>query len=137
MILPQMRGESLLSHRMSRHCDLGGWHVRLYRTQVRVLTATGTTAGRVAEPALDPARRKDRLSFLTAVSGADGHHALLSWTEIAPGCGRAPVLLAATLDDTPLDRAGPQLVLPQDRRGARHISGIDAIRVDGDYTSSA
>ncbi|MFJ3234070.1 molybdopterin-dependent oxidoreductase [Streptomyces sp. NPDC086787] len=86
-----------------------------------------------ARPGFDPAQRKDRLRFLIAVTGADGHHALLSWAEIDPDFGHAPVLLAATIDDTPLDRAGPQLVLPQDRCGARHISGITAIRVDGDY----
>lgn len=90
-----------------------------------------------AGPAFDPTRRKDRLSFLIAVSGADGHHALLAWAEIDPDFGRAPVLLAVTIDDTPLDRAGPQLVLPQDRCGARHISGVSAIRVDGGYNSWA
>ncbi|MFI5474226.1 molybdopterin-dependent oxidoreductase [Streptomyces cacaoi] len=90
-----------------------------------------------AGPGFDPVRRKDRLRFLIAVSGADGHHALLSWAEIDPDFGRAPVLLAVTIDDTPLDRAGPQLVLPQDRCGARHISGVSAIRVDGGYTSWA
>ncbi|MGW1407147.1 molybdopterin-dependent oxidoreductase [Streptomyces sp. NPDC002403] len=90
-----------------------------------------------AGPAFDPTRRKDRLRFLIAVSGADGHHALLSWAEIDPDFGRAPVLLAATVDGTPLDRAGAQLVLPQDRCGARHISGINEIRVDGRYASWA
>ncbi|MCX4764969.1 molybdopterin-dependent oxidoreductase [Streptomyces sp. NBC_01275] len=88
-----------------------------------------------AGPGFDPVRRKDRLRFLIAVSGRDGHHALLSWAEIDPDFGRAPVLLAISIDDTPLDRAGPQLALPQDRCGARHISGIDAIRVDGGYPS--
>lgn len=88
-----------------------------------------------AGPVFDPARRKDRLRFLIAVTGADGHHALLSWAEIDPDFGRAAVLLAVSIDDDPLDRAGPQLVLPQDRCGARHISGINAIRVDGGYTS--
>ncbi|MFC3574796.1 molybdopterin-dependent oxidoreductase [Streptomyces yaanensis] len=86
-----------------------------------------------AGPVFDPARRKDRLRFLIAVTGADGHHALLSWAEIDPDFGRAPVLLAAVMDDTPLDRSGPQLVLPQDRCGARYVSGINAIRVDGGY----
>ncbi|MFI7385517.1 molybdopterin-dependent oxidoreductase [Streptomyces sp. NPDC049813] len=86
-----------------------------------------------AGPGFDPVRRKDRLRFLIAVSGADGHHALLSWAEIDPDFADAPVLLALTVDGAPLDRAGPQLVLPQDRCGARHISGIDAIRVDGGY----
>ncbi|NUV58235.1 molybdopterin-dependent oxidoreductase [Streptomyces sp. CAI-85] len=86
-----------------------------------------------AGPVFDSARRKDRLRFLIAVRGADGHHALLSWAEIDPDFGQAPVLLAVTIDGTPLDRAGPQLVLPQDRCGARHISAIDTIRVDGGY----
>ncbi|MFD8687491.1 molybdopterin-dependent oxidoreductase [Streptomyces sp. NPDC059651] len=87
-----------------------------------------------AGPGFDPARRKDRLRFLIAVSGADGHRALLSWAEIDPDFGRARVLLAVTIDGTPLDRAGPQLVLPQDRCGARHISGINAVHVDGAYS---
>jgi DMSO/TMAO reductase YedYZ molybdopterin-dependent catalytic subunit len=90
-----------------------------------------------ARPGFDPARRKDRLRFLIAVSGTDGHHALLSWAEIDPDFGRAPVLLAVTIDDTPLENAGAQLVLPQDRCGGRHISGINAIRVDGGYPSWA
>ncbi|MEU8980270.1 molybdopterin-dependent oxidoreductase [Streptomyces sp. NPDC048309] len=88
-----------------------------------------------AGPVFDPARRKDRLRFLIAATGADGHHALLTWAEIDPDFAHAPVLLAVGIDDTPLDRAGPQLVLPQDRCGARHISGINAIRVDGRYPS--
>ncbi|MGY0020547.1 molybdopterin-dependent oxidoreductase [Streptomyces sp. cg35] len=88
-----------------------------------------------AGPGFDPVRRKDRLRYLVAVRGADGHHALLSWAEIDPDFAGQPVLLALTVDDSPLDRAGPQLVLPQDRCGARHISGISAIRVTGDYAS--
>ncbi|MET8943892.1 molybdopterin-dependent oxidoreductase [Streptomyces sp. NPDC004542] len=90
-----------------------------------------------AGPVFHPARRKDRLRFLIAVRGADGHHALLSWAEIDPDFGGAPVLLAVTVDDTPLDRSGPQLVLPQDRCGARHISGIEEIRVDGGYPATS
>lgn len=87
-----------------------------------------------AGPAFDPARRKDRLRFLIAVAGADGHRTLLSWAEIDPDFADAPVLLAVAMDDAPLDRAGPQLVLPQDRCGARYVSGVTAIRVDGGYT---
>nr|WP_307167751.1 molybdopterin-dependent oxidoreductase [Streptomyces rishiriensis] len=90
-----------------------------------------------AGPGFDPVRRKDRLRFLIAVSGADGRHALLSWAEIDPDFGQAPVLLAVTLDGAPLDRAGPQLVLPRERCGARHTSGVSVIRVDGGYTSWA
>ncbi|MFI8003472.1 molybdopterin-dependent oxidoreductase [Streptomyces sp. NPDC086010] len=90
-----------------------------------------------AGPAFDPARRKDRLRFLVLLSGADGHHVLLSWAELDLDFGRVPVLLAVSIDETPLDRAGPQLVLPQDRCGARHISGITGIRVDGGYRPDA
>ncbi|MEU6575792.1 molybdopterin-dependent oxidoreductase [Streptomyces sp. NPDC046805] len=86
-----------------------------------------------AGPGFDPARRKDRLRFLVAVIGTDGHHALLSWAEIDPDFADAPVLLGVSIDDAPLDLTGPQLVLPQDRCGGRHISGINAIRVDGAY----
>jgi hypothetical protein len=77
-----------------------------------------------AGPGFDPLRRKDRLRFLIAVTGTDGHHALLSWAEIDPDFAHAPVLLATNIDGTPLDLAGSQLVLPQDRCGARYISGI-------------
>ncbi|MET7290469.1 molybdopterin-dependent oxidoreductase [Streptomyces sp. NPDC005573] len=90
-----------------------------------------------AGPGFDPARRKDRLRFLIAVMGVDGHHALLSWAEIDPDFAAAPVLLGVTIDGNPLDAAGPQLVLPQDRCGARHISGITGIRVDGGYRFAA
>lgn len=86
-----------------------------------------------AGPGFDPVRRKDRLRFLVSVTGTDGHRAVLSWAEIDPDFADAPVLLAVTMDGTPLDAAGPQLVLPQDRCGARHISGITGIRVDGGY----
>ncbi|MEU6477156.1 molybdopterin-dependent oxidoreductase [Streptomyces sp. NPDC047017] len=89
-----------------------------------------------AGPGFDPARRKDRLRFLIAVAGADGHGTLLSWAEIDPDFADAPVLLAVAVDDTPLDRTGPQLVLPQDRCGGRYVSGVTAIRVDGGYGHS-
>ncbi|MEU3841044.1 hypothetical protein AB0E88_13545 [Streptomyces sp. NPDC028635] len=90
-----------------------------------------------AGPGFDPARRKDRLRFLIALTGADGHRVLLSWAEIDPDFGRAPVLLAVAADGAPLDRAGPQLVLPQDRCGGRYISGVTAIRVDGGYRGAS
>lgn len=86
-----------------------------------------------AEPGFDRGRRKDRLRFLIGVSGTDGHRALLSWAEIDPDFAHAPVLLAVSIDESPLDRAGPQLVLPQNRCGARYVSGITGIRVDGGY----
>jgi hypothetical protein len=88
---------------------------------------------RAAGPAFDPVQRKDRLRFLIDVTGADGHRALPTWAEIAPDFADAPVLLATRIDDTRLDLAGPQLDVPQDRCGARHISGVTVIRTDGRY----
>ncbi|MGW3244834.1 hypothetical protein [Streptomyces sp. NPDC001070] len=73
---------------------------------------------RSAGPAFDPVRRKDRLRFRIAVTGADGHHVLLSRAEIDPDSGRARVLPATRIDGAPLDAHNPQPVLPQDRCGA-------------------
>jgi DMSO/TMAO reductase YedYZ molybdopterin-dependent catalytic subunit len=120
-----------------------GWPQRRARVSFECATR-GTRHHRFEGPLLhdvlsdagtgfDPARRKDRLRFLIAITGADGHHALMTWAEIDPDFARAPVLLAVRIDGTPLDRAGPQLVLPQDRCGARHISGVTSIAVDGRY----
>ncbi|MFF1839379.1 molybdopterin-dependent oxidoreductase [Streptomyces sp. NPDC058231] len=115
--------------RVSFECATSG--IRHHRFAGPLLYDVLSDAG----PAFDPTRRKDRMRFLIAVTGADGHHAVLSWAEIDPDFGRASVLLAASIDDAPLDRAGPQLVLERDRCGARHISGIRAIRVDGGYAA--
>ncbi|WP_405626999.1 molybdopterin-dependent oxidoreductase [Streptomyces sp. NBC_00016] len=131
LTVPDLRGWPQHQAEVTFECATSG--VRHHRFTGPLLHEVLADAG----PGFDPARRKDRLRFLIAVSGADGHHALLSWAEIDPDFGRAPVLLAVTIDDTPLDRAGPQLVLPQDRCGARHISGVSAIHVDGGYTSWA
>ena len=117
--------------RVSFECATGG--VRHHRFTGPLLYDVLSAAG----PGFDPARRKDRLRFLIAVTGTDGHHALLTWAEIDPDFGRAPVLLAGGADDTPLDRSGPQLVLPRDRCGARYVSGVSAIRVDGTFGPGA
>ncbi|MFE5797266.1 molybdopterin-dependent oxidoreductase [Streptomyces sp. NPDC056503] len=82
-----------------------------------------------ARPVFDPARRKERSRFLLAVSGADGHHTVLSWAEIDADFGDAPVLLATRMDGTELDAAGTQLVVPSDRCGARYVSSVTGIWV--------
>ncbi|MFF9912348.1 molybdopterin-dependent oxidoreductase [Streptomyces sp. NPDC013457] len=94
----------------------------------------------VAQPRFDPVRRKERSRFLLAVSGGDGHHAVLSWAEIDPDFGNAPVLLATRMDDEVLDAAGTQLVVPSDRCGARYVSAVTGIwigspRLPGGRTS--
>ncbi|MGW9028653.1 molybdopterin-dependent oxidoreductase [Streptomyces sp. NPDC055722] len=131
LTVPDLLAMPQREKRVSFECATSGVQHHCFRGPLLydVLSAAG--------PVFDPARRKDRLRFLILVTGADGHYVLLSWAEIDPDFGRAPVLLAASIDDTPLDRSGPQLVLPQDRCGARSVSGINAIRADGRYGPEA
>ncbi|GAA1369714.1 molybdopterin-dependent oxidoreductase [Streptomyces beijiangensis] len=82
-----------------------------------------------AGPAFDARRRKDRSRFVLTVTGEDGHHTVLSWAEIDPDFGNAPVLLATRMDGRGLDAEGSQLVVPSDRCGARYISAITRIWV--------
>ncbi|MFD9648884.1 hypothetical protein ACFWWN_36115, partial [Streptomyces sp. NPDC059082] len=79
----------------------------------------------------DAARRKERSRFLLHVSGGDGHHALMSWAEIDPDFGGAPVLLATRMDERWLDTPGTQLVVPSDRCGARYVSAVTGIWIGG------
>ncbi|MER5884612.1 molybdopterin-dependent oxidoreductase [Streptomyces sp. NPDC001941] len=83
----------------------------------------------LARPGFDPARRKERSRYLLAVSGGDGHHTVLSWAEVDPDFGDAPVLLATRMDGVDLDAAGTQLVIPTDRCGARYVSAVTGIWV--------
>ncbi|MFG2212351.1 molybdopterin-dependent oxidoreductase [Streptomyces sp. NPDC048638] len=82
-----------------------------------------------AGPAFDARRRKDRSRFLLAVTGKDGHHAVLSWAELDADFGNSPILLATAMDGRGLDEVGSQLVVPSDRCGARYISAITGIWV--------
>ncbi|GJF31355.1 hypothetical protein KNE206_40550 [Kitasatospora sp. NE20-6] len=82
-----------------------------------------------ARPRVDLRGRKQRLRFLVTVAAADGHRAVLSWAEIDPDFGGQQILLATSIDGTPLDAPGPQLVVPADRCGARCISGITTVWV--------
>ncbi|MDH6576104.1 molybdopterin-dependent oxidoreductase [Kitasatospora sp. MAP5-34] len=85
---------------------------------------------RAARPQVDFSRRKPRLRHVLAVTGADGHLAVISWAEIDPDFGGQRILLATSIDGEPLDAVGPQLVIPADACGARYVSGITAIRID-------
>ncbi|MEU9130847.1 molybdopterin-dependent oxidoreductase [Kitasatospora sp. NPDC048540] len=84
---------------------------------------------RTARPQIDFTGRKQRLGLLLTVTGADGHRAVLSWAEIDPDFGGQQILLATSIDGAPLDRTGPQLVVPSDHCGARYISGITEVWV--------
>nr|WP_062336871.1 hypothetical protein [Herbidospora sakaeratensis] len=85
---------------------------------------------RAAQPAFDPAERKDRLRFLISILGGDGHHAVLSWGEIDPEFAGVAAVLGTTMDGNPL--ADPHLVVPGDLCGGRQISGITQIGIWSD-----
>src|SRR5690349_12063604 len=82
----------------------------------RAARLTVPPAGPAAAPGAGRVRVRHRRSTAPPVPGRALHD----------GLERAPVLLAARIDDTRLDRAGPRLVLPQDRCGARYVRGVTA-----------
>ncbi|WSG19455.1 molybdopterin-dependent oxidoreductase [Nonomuraea sp. NBC_01738] len=84
---------------------------------------------RTAGPRFGSGERKDRLRFLIAVLGLDGHRVVLSWGEIDPEFGNTAAMLAVSMDCRQLDDQGPHLVLPGDRCGARHVSRVTSLRV--------
>lgn len=84
---------------------------------------------RAARPRIDFSGRKQRLRYLVSVTGSDGHCVVLSWAEIDPEFGGQPILLATSIDGTPLDGVGPQLVVPCDACGARYVTGITSLWV--------
>ena len=85
--------------------------------------------------AVVPALRKDRGRYVVVVTGADGHQAVLSWAEIDPEYASRQVLLATRADGRPLDRYGPQLVVPHDGCGGRYISTITQIWIGACHAS--
>ncbi|WP_194908836.1 hypothetical protein [Catenulispora rubra] len=87
---------------------------------------------RLAEPAFVPGERKDRLRFLISIRAHDGHRVVLSWAEIDPEFANIPVLLGLTRDGDALDAEGPQLVVPGDVCGARHVSKVADVRIRSD-----
>ncbi|WP_066366376.1 hypothetical protein [Herbidospora mongoliensis] len=73
-----------------------------------------------AQPAFNPAARKDRLRFLISILGG----------EIDPEFAGIAALLGTSKDGCPL--ADPHLVVPGDLCGGRQISGITRIRIRSD-----
>lgn len=86
----------------------------------------------LAEPTFAREERKERLRFLISIRARDGHRVVLSWAEIDPEFANLPVLLGLTRDGDALDTEGPQLVVPGDVCGARHISGVADVRIRSD-----
>jgi hypothetical protein len=82
-----------------------------------------------AGPGFDSVIAKDRVRFLLAVTGRDGHCAVVSWGEIDPRYGGGGVLVATSMDGRLLDEDGPHLVVPRDVAGGRYVSRIVSIWV--------
>lgn len=87
---------------------------------------------RQAGPAFALEERKDRLRFLISLRAADGHRLVLSWAEIDPEFGNAPILLGLVRDGAGLDDQGPHLVVPGDVCGARNVSRIVDLHLHAD-----
>ncbi|MDQ0792393.1 hypothetical protein [Streptomyces sp. B1I3] len=83
-----------------------------------------------AGPGFDRARRTDRLRFLLAATGADGHHVLLSRAEIDLDFELAPVPARREHRGRFPRPGGPRCPYSGSLR-LEHTGGIDVIRVDG------
>ncbi|WP_078850098.1 molybdopterin-dependent oxidoreductase [Streptomyces sp. NRRL F-5126] len=110
-------------HRVEVTFDCATSGVRHHTFEGPLLREVAADAG----PAFDARRRKDRCHFLLTVTGLDGHHTVLTWAEMDPDFGGAPIVLATRMDGTDLDVAGSQLVVSTDRCGARYVSRITRI----------
>lgn len=82
---------------------------------------------------VDPDRNNDRLSKYVVMTAKDGYEVVISWGEIDPDFGNAPILLAWEEDGAPLTgEDGPvRLVTPGDVRGGRYAFGVISIEVRG------
>ncbi|ROO86332.1 molybdopterin-dependent oxidoreductase-like protein [Actinocorallia herbida] len=85
-----------------------------------------------ADPEPAHGDRMNRLRFRLVLEAVDGHRVVLSWGELDPDFGAAPLLLAVSRDGASLDAEGPQLAVPGDRCGARSLGRVAAVTVRSD-----
>ncbi len=80
---------------------------------------------------LNAARKNDQLRKYIVFTASDGYEAILSWGEIDPTLGNAPILLAWEQDGQPLtgQNGAIRLVVPGDAHGARYVSGVVKMEV--------
>lgn len=78
-----------------------------------------------------PAGRNAKLRTYVLVTGADGYQAVIAWGELDPEFEGEPILVAWARDDQPLgDGQGiARLVVPNDKRGGRHVATITSIEI--------
>jgi hypothetical protein len=70
-------------------------------------------------------------SYYLVVEARDNYRAVFAWAELDPGFNDKTVLLATQRDGKPLpERSGPfQLVVPGEKRGARWVRQVTALRI--------
>lgn len=86
---------------------------------------------RLADAPLGEALRGPALATYLLVEAADGYRAVVALAEVDPGIGGRRALLCDRRDGKPLSaHEGPwRLVLPGDRRAARWVRRVSALRV--------
>jgi molybdate transport system substrate-binding protein len=72
-----------------------------------------------------------KLRVTVMVTGADGYQVALSWGELDPEFGGAPILLAYSQNGEPMgDKQGmARLVVPGDKRGGRYVSTVKSVEI--------
>jgi DMSO/TMAO reductase YedYZ molybdopterin-dependent catalytic subunit len=82
----------------------------------------------VQRSGIDDTAKWGELRHVMAVTGKDGYLVMLSFGEIDPNFGNAPIMIAYERNGQPLEAGGLRLVVPGDRHGARDVR--DLVRVE-------
>lgn len=115
-------------------------HLPAVEQEVRYRTSKGEEGGRYKGPLLwsilgvrgiaDLPGHNTQLKHSFVVEGRDGYRIVFSIGEIDPDFGNAPIQLAAERDGKPMvPGEGYRLVVPGDKRGARHVRDVVKIEV--------
>ncbi|HMC80668.1 MAG TPA: hypothetical protein VKO35_08975, partial [Acidimicrobiia bacterium] len=78
-----------------------------------------------AKPKFDPKKKRDALRYAVLVHATDGYATSIAWGEIDPDFANKPILVTVEENDKKLDR--PNVVVPGDKHGGRHVDAVDRI----------
>jgi hypothetical protein len=125
-----------------KHLDLSVTDIAAFQQQtVHVTDEKGTPAeyggvpvAEILEKAGAPlgnSMRGQNIAMGLVARAPDGYHVLFSLAEFDPAFSDRVIILADRRDGKPLDkREGPlRIIVPGDKRHARWIRGVDALRV--------
>ncbi len=82
-----------------------------------------------AAHAVDTAKPKDAVRDYVLVTGSDGYTAVIALGEIAPAFENKQVILAESMNGTPLGDGHLRIVVPGDARGGRSVKDVVSIAV--------